>query len=124
MRAPPPARSGFTLIEVMAALVVFSIGVLLTVGLTTQLSRQMQRASLRSEIVVIAQQLMDSLMHTPYDSLVVLSTSGTVQIQGRQYVQTVHVQQIDLMREVTVSLVPETPPGPDYQLVTFVPRPW
>jgi prepilin-type N-terminal cleavage/methylation domain-containing protein len=127
--APAPAllasRSGFTLIEVMGALVVFSVAVLMATSLTTSLAARMRYSAMRSEITSHAQSGLDSIAILPYDSVDVGSVEETLVIQGSTYRKTLTVLQIEpRVREVQVSLAPLAPPGPQYQVVTYVVAPW
>jgi prepilin-type N-terminal cleavage/methylation domain-containing protein len=55
------ARAGFTLIEVIGALVIFSVGVLMVIQVSGALGTQMRYAGIRSELAVHANQRLDSL---------------------------------------------------------------
>jgi prepilin-type N-terminal cleavage/methylation domain-containing protein len=119
------ARRGFTLIEVIGALVVFSLAVLMATSLTTALAVQMRYSSIRSEIASHAQSRLDSIAILPYDSVDVGSIADTLVIQGSAYRNTLTVLQLDpRIREVQVSLAPVVPPGPQYRVVTYVVAPW
>ena len=118
-------KGGFTLIEVMAALVVFSLGVLSVVQITGVLSTLLERAGLRSEIVVVGQARLDSLELIPYTSLTLGSTVDTLQLRGTEFVCTTTVTQPSvLLRQIDFSLVPGTPPGPSFSGSTYVRLEW
>ena len=57
----PVRKGGFTLIEVVAALLTFSMGVIMMLKLTTSLSRSMEHSAVNSLITVEGQERMDSL---------------------------------------------------------------
>ena len=118
-------RSGFTLIEVMGALVVFSLGVLMMVQLTGVLSELLERAGLRSEMVVIGQARLDSLELIPYATLTLGVTVDTIQLRGAGLVRTTTITQPSvLLRRIDVSLAPAAPPGPSFTGSTYVPLVW
>ena len=60
-------RRGFTLIEVVAALVIFSLGVLVLLNLTGVLSLQLNRAGKSTSVAIAVQNRLDSLLQVPYD---------------------------------------------------------
>lgn len=84
------ARAGFTLIEVVAALVIFSAGVLTAANLAQGLANQVRDAGIRSEVVAAAEERIEQLERLPYDSLLVGIGTGTqsLDIQGLSYTRT------------------------------------
>lgn len=82
--------SGFTLIEVVAALLIFAAGVLGSMNLSGALADQMEDSALRSEVVSVAQERIEELERLPYDSLLVGVGTGTqsLTIRGRSYTRT------------------------------------
>ncbi len=116
---------GFTLIEVMAALVVFSLGVLSVVQITDVLSALLERAGIRSEIVVLGQARLDSLELIPYASLTLGATVDTLQVRGTEFVCTTTITQPSLLlRQIDLSVGPGTPPGPSFSGSTYVRLDW
>ncbi len=96
-RRPPSARcGGFTIIEVMAALLVFVMGVLMVLRLSAATTTQLEHSGIASEIVVIAHEQIDSLAATPFDSL---------EANTEQLVFKVGKQEIEYTRTVTVSVM-------------------
>ncbi len=80
-----PSR-GFTLIEVVAALLVSSVGVLMVLGLTGALSVQLTQAARGSKVAVTVQNSLDSLQQAPYDSLEVGARKDTLLLLGEAFV--------------------------------------
>jgi len=118
-------RGGFTLIEVMAALVVFSLGVLMVLGLTGALTRQLNLAGLRTRVAVVVQERLDSMRLVPYDSLVVGTETDTVVLQGRVFDRTSRVlQTTPMVREVEITVEGADGAGPRITSSAFVLRPW
>ena len=118
-------KGGFTLIEVMGALVVFSLGVLSVVQITGVLSALLERAGLRSEVVVVGQARLDSLELIPYASLAMGATVDTLQLRGTEFICTTTITQPSLLlRRIDFSVVPGTPPGPSFSGSTYVRLDW
>lgn len=82
--------AGFTLIEVVAALLVFAAGVLAALNLAGSLAEQVKASALRSEVVALAQERIEELERLPYDSLLVgLGTDDQdLTVQGLSYTRT------------------------------------
>jgi Tfp pilus assembly protein PilV len=117
--------TGFTLIEVIGALVVFSMGVLLVLNLSTTLSTQLQQSVLRSSVVVEVQEALDSLGGQSYDSLTVGNQQDTLWIRGILYSRTKSVTQSHpVTREVSVTLEPLDGTGPSYGASAIVLQTW
>jgi prepilin-type N-terminal cleavage/methylation domain-containing protein len=129
--APRSRPSGFTLIEVIAALVVFSTAVLMATSLTAGLTTQMRFSALRSQVAARAVHRLDSMAVLPYDSVPVSVSLSTYSIQGQMYRDSLKVVQFaPRIREVQVSLSPVSscpptcPAGPRYRVVTYLVKPW
>lgn len=118
-------EGGFTLIEVIAALVVFSVGVLMVIGLTDALSDQMAAAGLRSKVAAAVHARLDSLQLVPYDSLAVGTVTDTIVFQGRVFYRRERIlQTTPLVREVEVRVEPADGGGPSLTSSAFVLRAW
>ncbi|MFC1575414.1 hypothetical protein ACFL5A_02045 [Gemmatimonadota bacterium] len=116
---------GFTLIEVIGALVVFSVGVLMVLSLTGVVAMQMNAAGLRSMVNVAVQNKLDSLQLQPYDSLTVGSSTEDLVFMGETFIRTQTVLQATaLVREVEVSVEPADGLGPNLTASSFVTRSW
>ena len=116
---------GFTLIEVIGALVIFSMGVLAVVRLAGTLSVQMERAAIRSELAVVGQERLDSLELVDYTTLTVGTTNSASSIRGQTYTWSVTVSDSTaLIRHVDVSGTPLSGYGPSFSGAAFVDRPW
>lgn len=120
--------SGFTLIEVVAALVIFAAGVLAALNLTDSMAEQVGEAALRSEVVSAAQERIEELERLPYDSLLVDVGTGTqaLTIQGQSYTRTTV---ISLFNPRTVSLEVTVAPdagdaGPSQTLISYAYEAW
>lgn len=123
---PRTLRSGFTLIEVIAALVVFSGGVLLAMSLSRALTTQMSHATLRSEVTTLGRQTLDSIHALPYSSM----TPGAPAVDaptlsGRTFTRTITVVQDGVRtRRVAVTVEPPLAGGPSFSGTGYVVEPW
>jgi Tfp pilus assembly protein PilV len=119
------SAGGFTLIEVIGALVVFSMGVLSVVGLSGTLSAQLERAALRSELALHGQARLDSLELVAYTSLSIGTTTSATSTRGETYTWSVAVADSTLfMRHVLVTGTPQSGSGPSFTGSAFVDRSW
>ncbi len=119
------SADGFTLIEVIGALVIFSMGVLMVMGLGGTLSLQMERAALRSELALVGQERLDSLELVDYAALTVGTTTSSTSIRGETYTWSVTVSDSTaVVRHVAVSGVPSSGSGPSFKGSAFVDRVW
>jgi prepilin-type N-terminal cleavage/methylation domain-containing protein len=119
------SRGGFTLIEVLAALVIFSLGVLMVWNLTEAVSSQLNRAGLRSQVAVILRNRMDSLQLVPYDSLIIGTVSDTLVLNGRVYDRSHRILEASpLVKEIEVTMEAADGDGPDLSVSRFVTFPW
>ncbi len=125
LKAPGRSADGFTLIEVIGALVIFSMGVLTLVLLGGTLSVQMEGAALRSELAVVGQARLDSLELVDYTDLTVGATSSSASIRGETYTWKVIVSDSTaLVRHVAVTGTPSSGSGPSFSGSAFVDRTW
>ena len=116
---------GFTLIEVIAALVIFSVGVLMVMQVGGALSTQMRYAGARSEIVVRANERLDSIMATPFDSVAAGTTLDTLTVQGWRYQRTVTIIAITaVLARVEVELVAIDSVGPSHAVTSYTSAAW
>ena len=67
IRTPKPTSAGFTLIEVMVAMAIFSIGILAVFAMQVKGINQNSAARFQSEATSIAAHTMERLMTMPYD---------------------------------------------------------
>ena len=117
--------AGFTLIEVMGALVVFSMGVLLVLSLSGALSTQLRQSVLRSSVMVEVQEALDSMGGRSFESLTVGNSQDTLWIRGSLYSRTKSVTQTHpITLEVEVTLEPLRETGPSYTASTLVLQTW
>ena len=125
MRAGPVRRAGFTLIEVIGAVIIFSVGVIMVLQITSALSRRTEYAAVGSVINVMGQQRVDSLGVTAYSSVAVGTTYDTVVVRGIHYRrQLVVTQYSPLVKKLDFTLSPTLGSWPTYDASTFVRDAW
>jgi prepilin-type N-terminal cleavage/methylation domain-containing protein len=125
-RGSGPARKGFTLIEVIGALMIFSVGVIMVLQVSGALTRQMEYAAKSSELVARAQERLDSLEAMPFDSITVGDRQDTLTVRGVVYVRRATVTSVTgVLRRIDVSLVPQTTgDGPSYSATSYAATRW
>ena len=119
-------RNGFTLIEVMAAMVLFMGGVLMMLELTGNLAAQVERSALITEVASIARAQVDSLEALGYGALSAGSTAATVTLRPNlDWTVTRTVSQYSpLVKQVTVSVDPSGHSGPARSVSLWVADAW
>jgi prepilin-type N-terminal cleavage/methylation domain-containing protein len=120
-------RDGFTLIEVMGALVIFAAGVLLATSLTSALSVQLRNATVRSEATLIGQALMDSLSaHATYGGVAAgASGSATLSILDRSYSRSWTAAQFGpRTRQVVVTVTSSFEGAPSFSGTIYLMEAW
>lgn len=120
-----PAHGGFTLIEVIGALVIFSMGVLMVMQVSGALGTQMRFAGARSEIVALTNERLDSLTTLPLGSITAGTTVDTVTTQGLDYESTVVVTSLTAaLVRIDISIVTLGTGGPSYAATGYASAPW
>ena len=123
--SPTRREPGFTLIEVIGALVIFSMGVLMVMQVSGALGTQMRYAGIRSQIVVLANERLDSLEATPLDSLTAGTVQDTLTVQGLGYERVVTVTALTaVLARVDVSLAPIDSAGPSHAVTSYTSAVW
>lgn len=116
---------GFTLIEVVAALVIFASGVLVVLRLSSSISRQMEFAAVASEMVSEAEQRLDSLSSEAYGDLAVGETEDTAVVRGVVYERTVVITQYSpLLRQIELRMEPRSADAPAHTAYAWVADAW
>jgi len=124
-RAACATRGGFTLIEVVGAFVIFAVGVLMVIRLTSAGGVQMRYAGIASELAVRAAERLDSLEAEPLAALTMGTHTDTLTVSGLAYARTVTLTRITpLLARVEVALVPTGGQGPTFSGTTFVSERW
>lgn len=120
-----PTIGGFTLIEVVGALLVFSIAVIMLLQITTGLGRQVEYSAINSLITAEGRERLDSLDVAPYASIGVGEDVDTLSVRGVSYRLTQTVSQYtSLVRKVDVVIEPIGDSGPRFEASTYVTGGW
>lgn len=80
----PGGGAGFTVVEVLVALVVLSAGMIGVAGMTASVAEQTRRSAWKTEQALVAQQVVDSIRQAGFASAA--SGADTLPTGGRQWV--------------------------------------
>jgi prepilin-type N-terminal cleavage/methylation domain-containing protein len=117
--------AGFTLIEVIGALVIFSVGVLMVVQVSGALGARMRQAGQRSALVVFANQQLDSLEAEPFASLVAGTVVDTFRVEGVDFASRATVTTItEVLKRIEISVQPLAGAGPTYAVTSYSSAVW
>ena len=118
-------RGGFTLIEVLGALVVFSVGVLMVIQVSGALGIQIRYAAVQSEIVVLANERLDSLEAMPFDSLSAGLTADVTVVEGFTYGRSTEISKITpVLYLIVVTMTPSGTGAPSYSATSYKSAVW
>ena len=118
-------RRGFTLIEVIGALVIFSIGVLSAMRMGGALTTKMRYAGTRSQLAVLASERLDSIESMPFDSITLGTVEDTVTVQGWSYRRWVAVSSVTpVLARIDVSLFRVDSAGPSHSVTSYTSTDW
>ena len=125
-RPEPPCVDGFTLIEVVGAVLLFSVALLMVIQLSGSMATQIERAAVSSEIVSLARARLDSLERLDFDSLTVGTAADTLTVRGFPYRRSSTISTYGpLLLEISVSLTPVTAgDGPSYSTESYKAGEW
>lgn len=122
---PVGQPTGFTLIEVIGALVIFSVGILMVMRVGGALTTQMQYAGVRSQIAALAAEQVDSIESAPFDSITDGTTDDTVTVQGWSYRRSVTVTTLTpVLARVEVEIMRVDSAGPSHSVTSYTSAPW
>ena len=105
---------------------IFAGGVLVVLQLAGTLSRQMDWAATTSEIVVLAQQRLDSLETVAFSSLATGTLTEALTVRGKSYtLETTVTTLTALLKQVDVSVEPGSGvDGPSYSTTSYSADAW
>ncbi|MDH3272133.1 MAG: prepilin-type N-terminal cleavage/methylation domain-containing protein [Gemmatimonadota bacterium] len=117
--------TGFTLIEVIGALVIFSVGILMVMRVGGALTTQMRYAGVRSQIVALASERLDSIESAPFDSIVAGTEEDTVTVQGWSYRRRTTVTALTpVLARIEVGMFRVDSLGPSHSVTSYTSAPW
>jgi prepilin-type N-terminal cleavage/methylation domain-containing protein len=118
-------QGGFTLIEVLVAMVVLSVGVLSLARMTGGLAVEMRRAGAQTMVIAETQTELELTEVQDFVSVAVGTAVDTVWVQGRAYVRTVTVTAAGArVKRVDVVVAPAGSSGPTHSLTSYVHKAW
>lgn len=116
---------GFTLIEVIGALVIFSVGILMVMQVGGALTTQMRYAGARSQLVVLANERLDSIEALPFDSVDAGTEEDTVMVQGWFYRRRVTVTDLTpVLARIEIDMVRVDSVGPSHAITSYTSAAW
>jgi Tfp pilus assembly protein PilV len=117
---------GFTLIEVVGALLIFSAGVLMVLQVSGAMGFRMRYAGARSEIVVLANERLDSLAAEPFASLVAGTTQLDFSLEGMSFRRSVTITSMTpVLKRIDVSITPLAGVrGPSHAVTSYASADW
>jgi Tfp pilus assembly protein PilV len=122
VRARP---GGFTLIEVIGAVLIFSIGVIMVLNITSALSRRTEWSALASTLNVMGQQRLDSVFVLTYSTVAAGTTTDTVTVRGVSFRRQLAVtQSTPLVKKVELTLSAVSGSYPSFDGITYLRDTW
>lgn len=105
---------------------IFSLGVIMVLQLSTALSTSMEYSAKTSEVVARAQERLDSLESLPFDSLTLGTDIDTLTVRGTAYTLTTTISEVTgLLYQLDVNLAPTTAGGgPSYATTSYSATKW
>lgn len=117
--------AGFTLIEVIGALVIFSMGVLMVLQVSGALGSQMRYAGARTEIAALVGARLDSLEALPLASLTPGTSVDTLVADGIEYESTMVVASVtNVLSKIDLTMTPTGGEGPTHSVTSYTSEPW
>lgn len=114
---------GFTLVEVMVAIVILAVGALAVTHLSLSVAVLMQHSSAKTELITLAENRLEAVQALDYDEIRAGVDEDTVTVRGKAYVRRVTVTEpTSRMREIRVDLRSPTE-SPSYSALTYVVEP-
>ena len=109
----------------IGSLVIFAVGILMIMQVSGALATQMRYAGVRSEIVALANERLDSLESTPFDSITAGVFEDTVTVQGWSYRRRVAVSSLTpVLARIEVELVRVDSAGPSHAVTSYTSEAW
>jgi len=117
---------GFTLIEVVGALVIFSMGVLMVVQVSGALGFRMRYAGARSEIVVFANERLDSLAAEAFSALAAGTSLDTLDAEGMTFRSSVTITTVTpVLKRIDIAIDPlNGGEGPSHSVTAYKSAAW
>ena len=99
------SNGGFTLVEVMVALVLLAMGALAVTQLSLSVAMLMERSTAKTELITLAENRLEEVQSLDYDEIAVGVREDTVRVRGQPYVRRITITEPNpRMREIRVEL--------------------
>ena len=85
------STGGFTLVEVMVALVILAVGALTLTQLSLSVAVLMQQSTAKTELIALAENRLESVASRDYEDLAPVLEQDTVSVRGRMYLRRVTI---------------------------------
>lgn len=96
---------GFTLVEVMVALVILATGALAITQLSLSVAMLMQQSTAKTELITFAENRLEAVQAMEYEEIVAGVLEDTVVVRGHPYVRRVTITEPNSrMREIRIDL--------------------
>ena len=96
---------GFTLVEVMVALVLLAMGALAITQLSLSVALLMERSTAKTELIMLAENRLEEVQSRDYDEIAVGVSVDTVRVRGQPFVRRMTITEPNpRMREIRVEL--------------------
>ena len=96
---------GFTLVEVMVALVILATGALALTHLSLSVAMLMQQSTAKTELIALAENRLESVQARDYADIDPGIEEDTVSVRGKQYIRRITITAPNArMREIAVDL--------------------
>jgi Tfp pilus assembly protein PilV len=110
---------------VVGALVIFSAGILGIMRVGSSLTTQLRYSGARSEIVVLANERLDSIESMPFDSITSGTTQDTMTVQGWTYECTVIITDLTpVLARIEVTIERTDSIGPSHGVTSYTSSVW
>jgi len=117
------STGGFTLVEVMVALVILAVGALTLTQLSLSVAVLMQQSSAKTELIALAENRLESVQARGYDAIAPGVEQDTVRVRGRAFVRRVTITSPNARtRQITIDLTSDEA-DLTYSTLTYVSAP-
>ena len=116
---------GFTLIEVVGAILLFSVALLMVIQLSGSVGEQLERSAINVELVSLAAERLDSLEAADFSSLSVGTDADTLPVRGESYARIWTISEYNpILLRISVSLQPVDGSGPTFSTESYKAGSW
>lgn len=116
--------SGFTLVEVMVALIILAVGALAVTQLSLSVAVLMQQSSAKTELIAAADNRLEAVQARPYAQITPGVELDTVAVRGTRYVRRITITAPSTRtRQIAIDMRTPTAGGLRYSTLTYVSAP-